>query len=123
MHGNRQKSEDAGVRTAAPAPLLAVLLHGDIRAANPFTVLKVFTQGGWSAIAISLLFGCAGVITFGIIPFLYWLPSAGILATIGGVWFYWLMFWYVAMILTRRLGLFYREHARALKWFTRAIAL
>lgn len=101
-----------------PVPLLAVLLHRDIRAANPFTVLRVYSLGGAKAIAISLIFGCAGVLLVGAIPALYFLPPVGILATIGGVWFYWLMFWYVALVLMRRLGLFYREHARALGWFT-----
>ena len=40
-----------------------------------------------------------------------------IAATILGVLVFWVLFWYEAIVLVRRLGLFYRRHAKALGWF------
>jgi exopolyphosphatase/guanosine-5'-triphosphate,3'-diphosphate pyrophosphatase len=44
LHGNRQKSEDAGVRTAAPAPLLAVL---DLGTNNCRLLIASPSKGGF----------------------------------------------------------------------------
>jgi hypothetical protein len=94
---------------------MAVVMHGDIRAANPLAMLAAAFRAGLGLVPISLLFGLAGAGFLGIVAFLYQLPGA--VAGIVGVWFYWLLACYVATVLMRRLGLDYARHAAALGWF------
>jgi hypothetical protein len=98
-----------------PLPLAAVILYGDVRAANPLAMLTAVLRVGSGVLGIGLLFGLAGAAFLGMVALLYQLP--GPLAGILGVWLYWLLACYAAMVLLRRLGLFYAPRAAALGWF------
>lgn len=100
-----------------PLPLLAVVLHRDIAGANPVMVVGAARACGRSVARIGLLFALSGL-AFSVLAYLlYFLPQAGAMAVIGGVWLYWVGFWYVGMVLMRRLGLFYQRNRKRLGWF------
>ncbi len=100
-----------------PVPLVAVLLHADLRAANPITVFGAMLRAGRGTIAIGMLFGLAGAATLALADLLFQLPRIGIPATLLGILLFWALFWYEAMVLVRRLGLFYRRHSKEFGWF------
>lgn len=98
-----------------PLPLAAAVTHGDARAANPLAVLVAARRAGPGLAAIGLLFGLTGAAFLGTVPLLYRLPDP--LTTLAAVWLYWLLACHAAMVLIRRLGLFYARSAAALGWF------
>ncbi len=99
-----------------PMSILAVTLHQSVRAANPILVLAAIVRSGRGYLGISLLFGLACAVTATWAALLYHIPN--ILATVVGVYLFWVFFWYEGMVLMRRLGLFYQKRARAVGWFS-----
>jgi hypothetical protein len=98
-----------------PLPLAAAVLHRDARSANPLAMVQAYARAGPGALGISLLFGATGAAFLAVVPLLYQLP--GVLAPIVAAWLYWVAACYAAMVLVRRLGLFYARHAESLGWF------
>jgi hypothetical protein len=98
-----------------PIPLASALLHADARSANPLASFVATARAGPGVIGINLLFGLTGAVFLGVVPILYALP--GLLAPIVATWAYWVLACYAALVLMRRLGLFYLRHAERLGWF------
>jgi hypothetical protein len=100
----------------AQMALIAALVHENILAANPYTVIQAIFRMGWSylipcvvtAVALTLAaLALAGV--------LFYSPSIGGAAL--GLWAFWVFALYEAMIVLRVLGLTYYRHADDLAWF------
>jgi hypothetical protein len=98
-----------------PMAILAVSLHQSPGAANPVSLVVAIVRSGWGSLGISLLFGVAGAATMALAALLYRIP--GIVGTGLGIYVFWVFFWYEAIVLMRRLGLFYRRRAKVLGWF------
>ncbi len=98
--------------------LAASLLHDNIMAANPVTVLLAIARIGWDYVqpclvaALSLVM--AGV---GLHAMLYRIPSKWVEAF--AIWAFWVFLFYSAMVVMRMVGLTYHAHAMDLHWFRR----
>ena len=95
--------------------LLAAILHEDLLAANPFTVIGAIRRVGWSYAQPCLLSGFAflPVATLLVASFKVGNPAASAFL----FWLFWVLTLYEAMVVFRILGLFYHRHARVLGWF------
>lgn len=98
----------------AQVALAAVVLHQDIRAANPVTVLGAIFRVGGEGFAVCLLTAVPTALTAFAVPFLFTLP--GLVAAFA-VYGFWLVVLYEAMVIARILGNFCRRNRRALGWF------
>jgi hypothetical protein len=98
--------------------LAAALLHDNIFAANPITVISAVVRIGWSYLPPCLLAGVAmGLIGLGAWSLLYAMPSMWMESL--GLWGFWLFFFYAAMVVLRMMGLTYHARALDLHWFRR----
>jgi hypothetical protein len=95
--------------------LLAAILHEDLLAANPFTVLGAIRRVGWSYAQPCLLCGFAilPAATILVASFKVENPAASAFL----FWVFWVLALYEAMVVFRVLGLFYHRHAQVLGWF------
>jgi hypothetical protein len=99
----------------AQMALLASILHDDPLGANPITVLRAIWKVGWDCLRPSLVVGFAAVLAVGAGALLFAIPNP-VLAALG-LWAFWVLILYEALIVLRVLGLFYFRHARKLGWF------
>ncbi len=102
----------------AVTALAAALLHENIIAANPITVIAAIARIGWGFLKPSIAAGVAAA-TFGmgIWVLLYDMPSMRMEAL--GLWIFWVVVLYQAMVVMRMMGLTYHAHALELHWFRR----
>ncbi len=98
--------------------LAASLLHENIIAANPVTVISSIARIGWGFLKPSIADGIT-LATFGvgIWDLLYNMPSMRMEAL--GLWIFWVIILYQAMVVMRMMGLSYHAHALELHWFRR----
>jgi hypothetical protein len=99
----------------AQMALLASLLHDDPLGANPITVVQGIIRIGWSYARPCLVSGVAlalGVAAFGGIVQI----KQPLLAALG-LWAFWVLALYLAMVALRVLGLCYHRRCRELGWF------
>ena len=96
--------------------LAASLLHENIIAANPITVLSSIFRLGVAylrpCLVASITLTLSGLGVWGL---LYKLPSMWMEAL--ALWAYWLLTLYGAMVTLRMMGLTYHAHALDLSWF------
>ena len=99
----------------AQMALLASLLHDDPLGANPVTVIQGIVRIGWSYARPCLVSGVVLLLWFGAFVGVYAItnPLLGAL----GLWAFWVMVLYLAMVALRVLGLCYHHRSRALGWF------
>jgi hypothetical protein len=98
--------------------LAVSLLHENLIAANPLTVLGSIFRIGWGYLRPCLVAGVAlGVVGLGAWALLYQMPSMWI--EVVALWGFWLYFFYAAMVVLRMMGLTYHAHALDLHWFRR----
>ena len=95
--------------------LLAAILHEDLLAANPFTVVRAIFRVGWSYAQPCLLAGFAFLPPCTVVVAAFKIGAPAVSAFL--FWLFWLMVLYESMVLFRVLGLFYHRHARVLGWF------
>jgi hypothetical protein len=95
--------------------LLASILHEDVRAANPLTVLRAIVTLGPGYIRPCLVCGGAILLTGSILYGASRVDNP--LLARGIIYVFWLVALYATMVVFRVLGLFYGQHARALGWF------
>lgn len=98
--------------------LAAALLHENVVAANPLTVLGSILQIGWGYLRPCLVAAiAAGLVGLGVWALLYKMPSMWVEAV--AIWSFWVFFFYAAMVVLRMIGLTYHAHALVLHWFRR----
>jgi hypothetical protein len=102
----------------AQMALAAALLHENIIAANPITVISSIFRLGVAylrpCLVASITLGLSGLGVWGLF---YKLPSMWMEAV--ALWAYWLLTLYGAMVTLRMMGLTYHAHALDLSWFRR----
>jgi hypothetical protein len=98
-----------------------MILSADLRAASPLAILAALRRSPAAFVRISLLFGAAGALLLAVAPLLYHLPGA--LVGIAGTWLYWTAGCWTALVLMRRLGLFYFHNRRRFDWFGEAATI
>jgi hypothetical protein len=98
--------------------LAAALLHENIIAANPITVIAAIFRIGWAYLWPCLLAGIALAFTVvGVFLLLYKMPRMWMEAV--ALWSYWVLVLYLGMVSIRMMGLTYHAHAPDLAWFRR----
>jgi hypothetical protein len=96
--------------------LAASLLHDNLLAANPFTVLSAIGQVGWDYVLPSLVGGMAVLVAAGALwSVLFLIPSLKL--AVLGLWGFWVLVLYESMVVLRMVGLTYHAHAEELVWF------
>jgi hypothetical protein len=95
--------------------LLVSVLHEDILAANPLTVLGAIVRVGWSYAVPCLVCGAMVVIAGTILAAMHKAESPPLAAFL--FWLFWVAVLYGAMVTLRVLGLFYWRNAKVLGWF------
>jgi hypothetical protein len=102
----------------AQMALAAALLHDNIIAANPFTVLLAIFRIGWDylrpCLVAVLVLVMAGMAAWGLI---YQMPTIWMEGL--AIWLFWVFIFYGAMVVVRMMGLTYHAHALDLHWFRR----
>jgi hypothetical protein len=102
----------------AQMALAAALLHDNIIAANPVTVISAIARIGWDylrpCLVAALVLVLAGVSVWAMI---YKMPSMWVEGI--AIWVFWLFLFYAAMVVVRMVGLTYHAHAMDLHWFRR----
>src|SRR5262249_21815 len=102
----------------AQMALAAALLHDNIIAANPVTVVTAIARIGWDYLRPCLVSALALVVAgVGLHAMLYTIPS--IYTEALAIWLFWLFLFYSAMVVMRMVGLTYHAHAVHLQWFRR----
>jgi hypothetical protein len=96
--------------------LAASLLHDNLLAANPLTVLSAIGQIGWDYVQPCLVGGIAVMLAAGALWSVFFLIPSLKLAVIA-LWGFWVIVLYEAMVVLRMLGLTYHAHADELVWF------
>jgi hypothetical protein len=99
----------------AQMALLASLLHDDLLGANPITVIQGIIRIGWSYARPCLVSGVALTLVIAGFAGLFHITQP-LLAALG-LWAFWVLALYLAMVALRVLGLCYHERCRALGWF------
>jgi len=98
--------------------LSASLLHENIIAANPFTVVAAIIRIGWdylrTCLVASVALFLAGLALWGLV---YKMPAMWVEAL--SLWAFWVFIFYEAMVVIRMMGLTYHAHALDLGWFRR----
>ncbi len=98
--------------------LAAALLHENIIAANPITVVAGIFRIGLPYLWPCLLAGISLAFTaFGLFGLLYKMPRMWMEAL--ALWVYWVLVLYLGMVSIRMMGLTYHAHAPNLAWFRR----
>ena len=98
--------------------LAAALLHENIIAANPITVVAGIVRIGWPYLWPCLLAGISLAFTvLGVVGLLYKMPRMWMEAV--ALWAYWVFLFYLGMVSIRMMGLTYHAHAADLGWFRR----
>jgi hypothetical protein len=98
--------------------LAAALLHDNIIAANPVTVIAAIARIGWDYLRPCLVAALALVIEgVALWAMLYRIPSKYVEAV--AIWLFWVFLFYSAMVVMRMVGLTYHAHAMHLHWFRR----
>jgi hypothetical protein len=95
--------------------LLASVLHDDLLAANPLTVVGAIVRVGWGY-AIPCLVCGAVVVATGTLLLASFAASNDVVSAFL-FWLFWLSALYGAMVVLRVLGLFYWRNAKVLGWF------
>jgi hypothetical protein len=95
--------------------LLASVLHEDLLAANPVTVVGAILKVGFSYARPCLVCGFAVLVSGTLLAASFETSSPPLSAFL--LWLFWLVALYAAMVTLRVLGLFYWRHAGALGWF------
>ena len=102
----------------AQMALAASLLHENLIAANPVTVLTAVLRIGWGYLRPSLMASLAlALAVLGVWGLLYKMPRMWMEAV--ALWAYWFFVLYLAMVALRMMGLAYHAHALDLLWFRR----
>lgn len=105
----------AGVGYAQMA-LAAALLHDNIVAANPYTVVTAIARIGWDYLRPCLVATLTmSMLGMGVWTMLYRMPSMWSEGV--AIWLFWVLLFYAAMVVMRMLGLTYHAHAVHLLWF------
>jgi hypothetical protein len=99
----------------AQMALLASILHDDPLGANPVTVIQGIVRIGWSYARPCLVSGVALALVIAAFAGLFQIKQP-LLAALG-LWAFWVLALYLAMVALRVLGLCYHERCRALGWF------
>lgn len=98
--------------------LSASLLHDNIIAANPYTVIAAIFRIGWdylrTCLVASVALFLAGLALWGLV---YKMPA--VWAEALSLWAFWVFIFYEAMVVIRMMGLTYHAHALDLGWFRR----
>jgi hypothetical protein len=98
--------------------LAAALLHENIIAANPITVVAGIIRIGWPYLWPCLLAGISlAFAVLGVAGLLYKMPRMWMEAV--ALWAYWAFLFYLGMVSIRMMGLTYHAHAPDLGWFRR----
>ena len=98
--------------------LAAAMLHENIVAANPITVVAAIVRIGWAYLWPCLLAGISLAFTvLGVFGLLYKMPRMWMEAV--ALWGYWVFVLYLGMVSIRMMGLTYHAHAPDLAWFRR----
>ena len=98
--------------------LAAAMLHENIVAANPITVVAAIARIGWAYLWPCLLAGISLAFTvLGVFGLLYKMPRMWMEAV--ALWGYWVFVLYLGMVSIRMMGLTYHAHAPDLAWFRR----
>jgi hypothetical protein len=98
----------------AQVALAAVVLHDDLRAANPVTVLSALGRVGTSAITLAIGLAVPLALTALMVPALLSLPGwQAAFAT----YVFWVILVYEGMVMAWVLGAFCRHHSQELGWF------
>jgi hypothetical protein len=98
--------------------LSASLLHENIIAANPYTVIAAIARVGWDYVQTCLVASVAlfaAGLAFWVL--LYKMPAMWSEAL--SLWIFWAFLYYEAMVVIRMMGLTYHAHALDLGWFRR----
>jgi hypothetical protein len=95
--------------------LLAVTLFEDIRAANPLAVLRAVVIAGAGYLRACLL--AAALITAATVAASYLVEVTAVPAQAAGLWLFWAVVLYGALVVLRVLGLSYYRRAAAIGWF------
>jgi hypothetical protein len=102
----------------AQMALAASLLHENLIAANPVTVLAGIGRLGWSYLRPAIMASISlGFAVLGVCGLLYRMPKMWMEAV--ALWAYWVFVLYLAMVTLRMMGLTYYAHALELLWFRR----
>jgi hypothetical protein len=102
----------------AQMALAAALLHDNLIAANPVTVIGAIVRIGWDYLRPCLVATLALVMAgMGIWALLNRVPTMW--AEGLAIWMFWLVLYYAAMVVMRMVGLTYHAHAMHLHWFRR----
>lgn len=102
----------------AQMALAAALLHDNILAANPVTVIGAAARVGWHYLAPCVVSGMALLMVFGAASALLDEPVSFHIAA-AALWGFWVFTLYTAMVVMRLLGLTYYLNAEKLAWFKR----
>ncbi len=102
----------------AQMALAAALLHDNIIAANPITVISAVVRIGWRYLQASLVAGIALIMIFGAFTAVLAEISSLKIAFVA-LWVFWVFALYAGMVVMRMMGLTYYVHASALGWFRR----
>ncbi len=98
--------------------LAASLLHENLLAANPVTVLTGIARIGWSFLVPCTMAGITlAFAVIGVWGLLYKMPQIWMEAV--ALWAYWAVGLYLATVTMRMMGLTYHAHALELVWFRR----
>jgi hypothetical protein len=102
----------------AQMALAASLLHDNIVAANPITVVMAVARIGWDYLRPCLVAALALVLAgMGLRAMVYQIPTMW--AEGLAIWAFWVFLFYSAMVVMRMVGLTYHAHAMHLQWFRR----
>ncbi len=102
----------------AQMALAAAMLHENIVAANPITVVAAVVRIGWAYLWPCFMAGIALAFTvLGVFLLLYKMPMMWMEAL--ALWGYWVLVLYLGMVSIRMMGLTYHAHAPDLAWFRR----
>jgi hypothetical protein len=102
----------------AQMALAAALLHENIIAANPITVVTSVWRIGWGYLWPSMVAAAAiALAALGVWALLFKMPRMWVEAV--AIWGFWVFVLYAAMVVLRMMGLTYHAHALDLGWFRR----
>jgi hypothetical protein len=98
--------------------LSASLLHENIIAANPITIVAAVVRIGWDYLRTSLVASVALFLAgLAVWALFYKMPAMWVEAL--SLWAFWVFIFYEAMVVIRMMGLTYHAHALDLGWFRR----
>jgi hypothetical protein len=98
--------------------MAAALLHENIAAANPFTVITAISRIGWGYVRPCAVAGVAVGIT-GVAGWLLLFQIPTMWTEGFALWGFWVLVLYLSMVVLRMMGLTYHAHALDLHWFRR----